>query len=118
MQSGRVQSKAVRDYLIALESNKPKRGRPRTADSVKKRLAAIGKELQTADALDRLAITQERMDLEHELAALEARNNLDELEAGFIAHAAEYAERKAISYAAFREVGVAAAVLKAAGISR
>ena len=34
------------------------------------------------------------------------------------ARAAGYAERKGISYTAFRSVGVPAAVLKAAGISR
>ena len=38
---GRSEGKAVRDYLDALRANKPKRGRKRTADSIKKRLAAI-----------------------------------------------------------------------------
>ena len=35
---GRNQARAVGNYLEALEANKPKRGRPRTVDSVKKRL--------------------------------------------------------------------------------
>ena len=44
---GRSEGKAVRDYLEALRANKPKRGRKRTADSIKKRLAAIDAELRT-----------------------------------------------------------------------
>ena len=35
---GRSEGKAVRDYLDALRANKPKRGRKRTPDSIKKRL--------------------------------------------------------------------------------
>ncbi|GIU89637.1 MAG: hypothetical protein KatS3mg010_0736 [Acidimicrobiia bacterium] len=42
---GRNQSRAVSRYLDALEANRPKRGRKRTADSVKKRLAAVEAEL-------------------------------------------------------------------------
>jgi len=38
---GRAQGRAVRRYLEALEAHKPKRGRKRTPDSVKKRLTAI-----------------------------------------------------------------------------
>ena len=37
---GRNHAKIVGRYLEALEANKPKRGRKRTPDSVKKRLAA------------------------------------------------------------------------------
>ena len=40
------------------------------------------------------------------------------LEKAFIGAAASYSARKKISYAAWRENGVSAAVLKAAGISR
>ena len=35
---GREQSRVVRDYLDALEAHKPKRGRKRTTESVKKNL--------------------------------------------------------------------------------
>ena len=38
---GRTQGRAVRVYLEALAANKPKRGRKRTPDSVKRRLATI-----------------------------------------------------------------------------
>jgi hypothetical protein len=41
---------------------------------------------------------------------------LQGLEDGFVEHARSYGERKGISYAAWREIGVSAAVLKRAGI--
>ena len=61
---GRAQGRAVRLYLEALEANKPKRGRKRTPDSIKKRLDTIAAELTTADPLKRLQLTQEQLDLE------------------------------------------------------
>ena len=48
-------------------------------------------------------------------AALDAAENGDEV---IVAAGAAYSERKGISYAAWREIGVPAAVLKRAGISR
>ncbi|MFP5256702.1 MAG: hypothetical protein ACLGI8_12745 [Acidimicrobiia bacterium] len=115
---GRNQGRAVRRYLEALEAHKPKRGRKRTPESIKKRLARIETELEQADALKRLQLIQERLDLAEELAATEAKVDLTELEEGFVAAAAAYSSRKGISYAAWRELGVDAAVLKRAGISR
>src|SRR5437588_24420 len=45
---GREQSRVVRDYLDALEAHKPKRGRKRTAESVKKNLAEVNQSLKAA----------------------------------------------------------------------
>lgn len=116
---GRSQGRAVRVYLEALAANKPKRGRKRTTESVKKRLATIESELPTADPLSKLQLTQEQYDLEAELAAAAGpKVDLDALEKGFVAAAAGYAARKGISYAAFRSVGVTPAVLSKAGIKR
>ena len=44
--------------------------------------------------------------------------DMGELESGFVKAAASYGGRRGISYAAWREVGVPAAALKAAGIRR
>ena len=44
--------------------------------------------------------------------------DMSDLEASFVDHAAAYGGRLSISYAAWREVGVSAATLKAAGIPR
>jgi hypothetical protein len=115
---GRSQSRAVRLYLNALESNKPKRGRKRTAESVQKRLDRIASEIESADPLKRLALTQKQIDLENELATGDSAVDLASLEEAFIEAAAGYAARKGISYQAFRAVGVSPEVLRAAGVSR
>ena len=115
---GRNQGRAVRNYLEALETHRPKRGRKRTPDSIKKRLDAIETEIATANPVKRLQLVQERIDLSAELEAGTETVDLSALEADFVAAAKPYSERKGISYAAWRELGVPAAALKAAGISR
>ncbi len=115
---GRDQGRAVRRYLEALEAHKPKRGRKRTPESIQTRLAVIEADLETADPLTRVNLLQERMDLETELAAKEAVIDLGELEDDFVEAVAEYSERKGISYAAWREAGVDASVLRRAGLRR
>ena len=115
---GRAQGRAIRAYLEALEAHKPKRGRKRTPDSVRKRLTALDTEIAEADPLKRVQLIQERLDLQGELASLEETVDLSALEAGFVDAAKEYSARKGISYTAWRELGVPAPVLKAAGISR
>ncbi|HWC66948.1 MAG TPA: hypothetical protein VG478_02705 [Acidimicrobiales bacterium] len=108
----------MKSYLEALEATKPKRGRKRTPDSIKKRLTTIDKEYAAADALNRLNLAQERMNLEHELTAMDRKVDIGALESAFVKSARSYSERKGISYAAWRQVGVEPAVLKKAGISR
>ena len=115
---GRNQGRSVRRYLEALDAHKPKRGRKRTADSMRKRLDRIDVELANADPLKRLQLIQERLDLKDELAASGEKVDLTGLEAEFVAAAAAYSTRKGISYAAWRELGVEPGVLKRAGISR
>jgi uncharacterized protein YicC (UPF0701 family) len=115
---GRNQGRAVRRYLEALEANKPRRGRKRTPDSMKKRLARIEVELEDADALKRLQLTQERLDLTQALEAGESKLDLAALEQEFVSAALPYSQRKGISYAAWREQGVEPAVRKRAGIGR
>jgi hypothetical protein len=115
---GREQGRAVRTYLEALEQHKPKRGRKRTPESIKIRLAAIGDELNDTDPLSRVLLIQERMDLTQELATKETKVDLDKLEGAFAKAAKDYGARKGISYQAWREAGVDAAVLRKAGITR
>jgi hypothetical protein len=115
---GRSEGKAVRDYLDALRANKPKRGRKRTPDSIKKRLATIDTQLKDADPLTELRLVQERRDLDYELQSMDNAVDLSAIEGSFVKVAKAYSERQGISYAAWREVGVEASVLKKAGISR
>jgi hypothetical protein len=115
---GRSQGRAVRRYLEALETHKPKRGRKRTPESMKKRMEKIDQELETADPLHRLHLVQEKLDLQNALESATATVDLGALEDEFVAAARQYSERRGISYAAWRELGVSAAVLKRAGIGR
>jgi hypothetical protein len=118
MAAGRVEGRAVREYLDALRSNKPKRGRKRTPESIAARLAKIDVEMTMADPLEELKLLQERRDLSDELATMSAGVDMSALEAEFVKVAKAYSQRQGISYATWREVGVEASVLKAAGIGR
>ena len=115
---GRSQGRAVRRYLEALEAHKPKRGRKRTADSIKKRLAKIETELPEADRLKSLHLVQERIDLQQELSGMDETVDLSALENDFVKAAGPYSQRRGISYTAWRELGVSASVLTKAGIRR
>ncbi len=115
---GRVEGRVVRDYLEGLRSNKPKRGRKRTAETVRAQLAQIESDLADADAVTELELVQKRRDLAAELATMDSGVDLEALEEAFVGVARSYAERKGISYASWREVGVPAATLARAGIRR
>ena len=115
---GRMEGRVVRDYLEGLRATKPKRGRKRTPETIRKRLDAIDVELASASPLDELLLVQERRDLEAELAAKSDAIDMDALEAEFVTVAKSYSDSKSISYASWRDVGVPASTLKQAGISR
>ena len=115
---GRAEGRAVKAYLEALDQNRPKRGRKRTPDSIKKRLTVIDAELPDASPIQRLQLVQERMDLGKELAMMDTKVDLSALENAFVKTAGAYSGRKGISYAAWRELGVPTDVLKRAKISR
>jgi hypothetical protein len=116
----KAENKSVRDFLDAIDANRPKRGRKRTVESISDRMAAIEASLSDASATKRLTLVQERLDLQAEIEALASAGSVDmtSLEASFVNAAAAYGGRRGISYAAWREVGVSAATLKAAGIRR
>ena len=115
---GRNQGRSVRRYLEALEHNRPKRGRKRTAESVQRDLTRTEEDIASADPLRRLELVQRRIDLQAELEKMGTTVDITALEAEFVAVAKPYAHRKGISYEAWREAGVPAATLKAAGIGR
>lgn len=115
---GRNESRIVREYLDALRANKPKRGRKRTPDSIKNRLAVIEAALEDCDPLTEVKFIQERMDLEAELEGMAAGVDVSALEKDFVKVAKNYSERQGISYAAWRAVGIEPSVLQKAKISR
>jgi len=116
----KANNRAVRDYLDALSANTRKRGRKRTIESVKARISAIEYAMDAASTSKRLSLIQERLDLNAELAAMNEANSVDmgSLEAGFVKAASSYGTQRGISYTAWREIGVSATTLKAAGIPR
>ena len=118
MAQGRTESRAISAYLEALETHRPKRGRKRTPESIDKRLAAIDATLESASPVKRLSLIQERLDLLHERDSLQTTVDLSGLEDDFVSTARSYGQRKGISYAAWRELGVSAPILKRAGITR
>ena len=118
--AGRIEAAAVRDYLDALETNKPKRGRQVSPETLAARKADIDSQLAAGDMkpIKRLELMQDGRDIDAQLAQLQAEPDLGAVEAGFVAHAATYGARKGIAYATWREFGVAAELLARAGITR
>jgi hypothetical protein len=115
---GREEGLAVRRYLEALESSRPKRGRKRTPASIDRKLATIETQLPDADPLARLHLLQEKKDLEEERSRSGDVHDLTSLEKQFIKVARSYGQRKGISYGTWRTAGVSAAALQKAGIAR
>jgi hypothetical protein len=115
---GREQGRAVRDYLAALEQER-KPGRKVDRGTVENRISEVQQRIDDEpDPAKRVELIQRRLDLEEQLVAMQDELDLDALEQGFVDAAAEYSERKGISYTAWREAGVPAAALKQAGIRR
>lgn len=108
----------MRVYLEALQRNRPRRGRKRTPESIRRRLEAITKEFESADPISQLKLTQERIDLGIELEEMTASRDIAPLEKDFVKVAKSYGDRNGITYSAWREIGVEPAVLKKAGITR
>ncbi len=115
---GRARGRAVRNYLEALESHRPKRGRRRTPETMRARIDEIDNEIGDAKPMQRLHLTQERMDLSAKIEAAETTIDISALEDEFVDVASAYGESNGISYSAWRAVGVSAVILKRAGVSR
>lgn len=117
---GRDEGRVVRRYLEALESEKSRQGRRRSFERVERQLAETVEALPGAGPLDRVHLLQRKIDLQDELDTLSRDDVVDlaELEAAFIAALPGYSRRKHLTYPAWREAGVPARVLRAAGLRR
>ncbi|MDP8927752.1 MAG: hypothetical protein M3O70_04020 [Actinomycetota bacterium] len=115
---GRQQAKVVRDYLEALHTN-GQRGRPIDRQSLEGKIERLQAQInEEPNAARRVELIQQRLDAERRLAGLEESADREALERDFISVAKEYSQRRGITYTAWREVGVPAAVLREAGITR
>ena len=114
---GRAEAKAISTYLDALASRRP--GRPVTRDGLEKRLNTLNDRLAAeTNNLKRVDLHQSKIEVEEALASAQSSVDVSGLEADFAKVAADYSNRKGISYSAWRSAGVPAAVLKKAGIAR
>jgi hypothetical protein len=77
----------------------------------------IETEIVSADPLNRVNLIQERMDLTAELGSTTSTVDISDLEERFVVAAKSYSDRRGISYAAWRELGVDPAVLKKAVVT-
>ena len=115
---GREQGRAVREYLAALEHDR-KPGRPVDRSTIEAKLPEVQAKIDAEpDPAKRVELIQKRLDLEERLVELGQEPDVDALEKQFVKVAAEYSERKGITYPAWREAGVPAQALKQAGVKR
>jgi hypothetical protein len=115
---GRAQGRAVRAYLAAVEQDR-KPGRKVDPAAIEARIADVQSRIDSEpDPAKRVDLIQKRLDLESKLVELGDQVDLAALEEDFVVTAAPYSERKGITYTAWREAGVPAAVLKRAGVKR
>ncbi len=115
---GREEGLAVRRYLEAIESSRPRRGRKRTPASIDKKIAATRARLDSAEALTKLHLLQELKDLEEERGRVDDGAGLGDIEKQFVKVAKSYGNRKGISYGTWRKAGVSPQLLEKAGIAR
>ena len=115
---GREQGRAVREYLAGLSEEK-KSGRRVDPETLSQKITQVQEQIASEpDPAKRVEHIQKRLDLEAQQFDASDGVDLEALEQGFIEAAKEYSDRKGISYSAWREAGVPAAVVKAAGIPR
>ncbi len=116
--TGRRESRAIKSYLAAIATPK-RRGRPVSPEVLEAKIADLDEKIRTTtDPLARVELIQARLDAQTALDRMTATVDMDALEEGFVRYAASYSERKGISWSAWREIGVPASVLAAAGIKR
>ena len=117
LKEGRERGQIVRRYLQAIESAKPKRGRPITPEGLRKSIEKIDATLATEkDPLRKLDLVQSKIKKQKELEELESPIDLVALEQEFVGVAKAYNDSKELSPEAWMELGVPREVLKRAGI--
>lgn len=104
----------IRNYLLSLGLFESRRGRPLSHGGILKQMRAI---------VDAFAASDEKLHLLRAYTRLEeqlefSRVGSKALVAEFVKHAAPYGERKGLSYADWRRLGVPTAVLGRAGVKR
>ena len=116
--AGRSEGAAVKRYLEVL-GQRGKPGRRVSQEELEERLDTTKNSIPDEEnLLTRLDLIQKQIDLESRISAAESDDDSADAEEAFVQVARGYAERKNVSYSAFRKMGVPASVLKDAGIAR
>ena len=115
---GREMSTIVDRYLSVVNVPK-KRGRRVSPAVLRKRLTAAETTRKSSTGVAKVLAAQEVRDLRARLAETSGDGtNAKTLEASFVKVARQFSVNRGISYAAWRDAGVPAAVLQRAGIAR
>jgi hypothetical protein len=115
---GREMSAIVDRYLSVVNVPK-KRGRKVSPLTLRKRLAEAEATVKSSTGVAKVLAAQEVRDLRARLAEAGGdATNAKTLEASFVKVARQFSVNRGITYAAWRDAGVPAAVLQRAGIAR
>ena len=117
LKDGRNRGQIVRRYLKAIESAKPRRGRPITPEGLRKSIEKIDADLATEkDPLRKLDLVQSKIKKQKDLEEFESPIDMVALENEFVRVAKDYNDSKQLSPEAWLELGVPRDVLRRAGI--
>ena len=114
---GRAEGRAVRSYLEALDQNRPPARSPAHAGFDREAPEAVEAELADAAAPADCSSSRSAW-ISSASSTGSTPPTTSPASSGFVKVAKGYAERKGISYAAWRELGVSPDVLRKAGIGR
>ena len=117
LKEGRERGQIVRHYLQAIESAKPRRGRPITPEGLRKSIEKIDADLAAEkDPLRKLDLVQSKIKKQKDLEELESPIDMVALEIEFVRVAKDYNDAKELSPEAWLELGVPREILRRAGI--
>jgi hypothetical protein len=112
---GRKEARAVKAYLKAIDTRSS--GRQPSKDTLQGRLDKINEKIRaTEDPLKTVDLLQSKLDIAKALSQAGDQDDFEQTEKAFIQNVKHYSERKGITYTAWREFGVPAKVLRAAGL--
>ena len=105
-------------YLTALGEEKARGRRKRSPEKLLQRLNVVAEQMDSASQIVKVRLIQERLDIEDAMRPDPPSVAFSPLEDAFCSVVGSWSASKGISYSAWREVGVPAAVLKRAGVRR
>jgi hypothetical protein len=113
----RAETNAVAAYLTALKGPRPSGSSKAKREGLMRRRAQVEQWIsEERSPIREVELIQSRLDIDAQLAQLDAADRLPELEKASVKVAKSWCGRSGVSAAALREVGVPASVLRRAGL--